>query len=194
MKIRRQSANGAVRSGSSRPEPYAEVTTVDQAFPGEKYRALRRSHAFTLLSELNVPVPGELQDITSEDAFPTRIGTVEDRELSNLASFWGTQYSRAITILSLARAERKRLEAVKAIEEKKIFDTIRPQNPRSTFVDALWGEVYKRPRIRQLGRDLRDMETLETMMDGLTKGFQTYLQIVQGEMTWRMSERRAMRE
>ena len=125
MRVKRPSANGVVKSGSSRPEPYATVANISDALPSEKYNAIRRSHVFDLISKLDVPFPAELPEISSSDTFPIRISTVEDRELSNLASFWGAQYTHIVGLLSLARAERKRLEAVKGIAEKKIFDTIR---------------------------------------------------------------------
>src|SRR5215470_5072833 len=88
------------------------ITTIDNALAGSLYESLGRTKAVQTLSGLNIPFPAELPDITEQTAFPLEIGTVEDRTLSDLQSFWGAQAARVQALLSLARAEKKRLERV----------------------------------------------------------------------------------
>jgi hypothetical protein len=155
---------------------------------------LGRSSVVQTLANLNIPFPADLPGITEETTFPLHIGEVDDRDLSNLQSFWGAQAARVQALLSLARAEKKRLERVTERKEKVIFRFYSPSNPRSTHVDAVWGNVYAHPEVRKLEIKLDKTTELEIVLEGLTKDFHTYLTIIQTEMTWRMSERRTLRE
>jgi hypothetical protein len=175
-------------------QPITTVTTVDNALAGTMYAVLGRSKVVRSLADLNIPFPADLPGITEETTFPLDISRVEDRALSDLQSFWGAYAARAQALLSLARARKKRLERITERKEKIIFKLHSPSNPRSTHVDALWGLVYKNSAVRSLNLKLDYITELEIVLDGLTKDFHTYLNIIQTEMTWRMSERRALRE
>jgi len=177
-----------------RYEPITTVTTVDNALAGTAYEVLGRSAAVEALANLNIPFPADLPGITEETTFPLRIGVVDDRDLGNLQSFWGAQAARVQALLSLARAEKKRLERYTERREKYYFRMYAPATPRSTFVDAIWGNVYAQPEIKKLERKLDKITELEIVLEGLTKDFHTYLNIIQTEMTWRMSERRTLRD
>jgi len=58
----------------------------------------------------------------------------------------------------------------------------------------VWGNVYAHPTVKKLELKLDKITELEVVLEGLTKDFHTYLTIIQTEMTWRMSERRTLRE
>jgi len=177
-----------------RREPITTVTSVNNALAGAMLATLGRSSVVQTLANLNIPFPADLPGITEETTFPLHIGEVDDRDLSNLQSFWGAQAARVQALLSLARAEKKRLERVTERKEKVIFRFYSPSNPRSTHVDAVWGNVYAHPEVRKLEIKLDKTTELEIVLEGLTKDFHTYLTIIQTEMTWRMSERRTLRE
>jgi hypothetical protein len=179
---------------SRRPVVPTTVTTIDGALAGSLYAALGRSKVVQTLADLNIPFPADLPGIDERTTFPLAIGDVEDRDLGNLQSFWGAQTARVQALLALARAEKKRLERVTERMEKRIFRQHSPANPRSVHVDAVWGLVYRNKSVRSLNLKLDNVTALEIALDGLTKDFQTYLSVIQTEMTWRMSERRALRE
>jgi len=188
----------AVKRGTSKIRPItskgATVTTVDKALTGKMYAGLRRTNVVKTLANLNIPFPAELPDIREDQAFPIRIGDTDDRALGDLQSFWGAHFARANALLSIARAEHKRLDRVVKRREKVIFRNYAPSNPRSTFVDQVWGNVYAHVVIAKLEKRLDAAESLEIVLEGLVRDFSTYLDIIRTEMQWRMSERRFVRE
>jgi hypothetical protein len=192
--MKRRIVKGARRDGLSKIEPITTVTTIDKALAGEMYEFLRRSVVVRTLAGLNIPFPADLPTITEAQVFPIKIGEVEDRDLGDLQSYWGAQFARTNALLSLARAEKKRLDRVVKRREKVFFRQYAPSSPRSTFVDAVWGNVYAHQVIAKLEKKLDAAEALETVLEGLTKDFATYLEIIKTEMQFRMSERRFIRE
>jgi hypothetical protein len=213
--IKRRSANGVTKSGLPRPQPLTDhlpddplkrpstkprpqpittVTTVDRALAGKMYDGLRRANVVSVLAALNIPFPAELPDITEATQVPIKIGDVEDRTLGDLQSFWGAQFARCNALLSITRAEAKRLDRIVKRQEKIIFRQYAPSNPRSTLVDAVWGNVYAHSSLAKLEKKLDSAIALEETLEGLTKDFQIYLDIIRSELMWRMSERRATRE
>jgi hypothetical protein len=193
MTVKRRSVNDAEKRGT-RPKPITSkgtLTTVDKALAGRMYSGLRRTNVVATLAKLNIPFPAELPDITASEAFPIKITDVEDRALGDLHSYWGAQFARTNALFSIARAERKRLDRVVKRREKIVFRRYAPSSPRSTFVDKVWGDVYAHVLIAKLEKRLDGAEALETVLEGLVKDFNTYLEIIRSEMMFRMSERKA---
>lgn len=194
--IKPRTAKGVGKRGTSKhkSEPITHrgtVTTIDRALAGKMYASLRRSNVVRTLSQLNIPFPAQLPDIRQDQQFPVRIGDVQDRTLGDLQSFWGAQFARANALLSIARAEHKRLDRVVKRREKVIFRQYAPSSPRSTFVDKVWGDVYAHVAIAKLEKRLDAAEAIEIVLEGLVKDFSTYLDIIRSEMMFRMSERKA---
>jgi hypothetical protein len=199
-KIKRlRSVSLATKDGLKKIKPkiltgnYATVAPIDHKLLASLYNYLPRVRVLERLATLQVPFPAELPPVRSENAFPLDVTVIGDGNLRQLASYWTAQFARVNALLGLARGEHKRLDRKVSREKQILFVMYAPDRKSTAFLDKVKGQIQKNKRISLLERKLDEIIAAEESLETLARDFKAYVEILESETTWRMSERKMIR-